>query len=467
MLLLLAASSLALAGCKIDNRPLLARGDQPAVAALPDPGPIGANANVALVPVGQVVPNRAYPYAERAYALDRTFYDVPPDYGFDYGDEEPWVWETADDSYMFAEPYGDDYRFYYYQPGEDYPYFVRDADYGYAYGPDGSLIALFDAAGALLSAGDYDRYYPTARSYWSRGYDMHRDFGRAPRQTVNQGVWSQRAPTLARAQQSWLNAPARQPQWRQWRTSGGGQAVAQRLAAERPARMGARGGQFAPQMAAQGRGFERGRFGPAQTAPTAGGRNAGFQGGRFASMAPSGQAGARGADHNRFASLTPRGAPAMRAEAARGQAQHAARGEAQRFARQQQPAARAFAPSVQEHGRAAAFHAPAQIAGRAAFQARGGGGAAHVARAAPQGFATRGGGGGGGHQWHGGGGGGGQARMAQAAPQAFHGGGGGGQFHAPAAQQPHPGGGGQPHAQGGGGQPHGQGGGGHDKKHGG
>ncbi|MDE2487544.1 MAG: hypothetical protein KGO51_09120, partial [Alphaproteobacteria bacterium] len=234
----LAASAITLAGCKIDNRPLLARGPGPQAAfGLPQPGPIDPYAAPAYPYGGQFTPASAYPYAERAYALDRAFYDTPPDYGFYYGDEEPWVWETADDSLMFAEPYGGAYRFYYYQPGDPYPYFVRDADYGYAYGPNGALIALFSAAGALLSADQYDRYYPQARQDWSRGYRMYQDYGRAPRQPVDPGAWRQRAPAVVYAQQGWIDAPASQPAWRQWRASRGGRAFVQRVDMARPARM--------------------------------------------------------------------------------------------------------------------------------------------------------------------------------------------------------------------------------------
>ncbi|HEV2533396.1 hypothetical protein, partial [Phenylobacterium sp.] len=238
--LLLAASGLALglAGCKVDNRPLLARNDAPdAYSALPQPGPAydpaayGApNYGAQPYPASYLPPERAYPYAERAYG-----YDAPPAYGFAYGDEQPWVWETADDGYMFAEPYGDDYRFYYYEPGADYPYFVRDANYGYAYGGNGALIALFDAAGALLSANDYGRYAPGARQYWSRGYDLYSTYNRAPRYAVDQNVWRQRAPNIARADQRRINAAQQQPAWRQWRANAA-PSVVQRFESVRPGR---------------------------------------------------------------------------------------------------------------------------------------------------------------------------------------------------------------------------------------
>jgi len=240
VLILLAGAALApLAACKVDNRPLLARfqGPPPAAqyAALPQPGgpyeaapqgyypppaPPPAYASGAVRRI-RYEPARAWPYAEQAYGLDRTFYDVPPDYGFYYADEEPWVWEADDDSLMFAEPYGDAYRFYYYEPDAAYPYFVADPYYGYAFGPDGALIALFDAAGALLAADSYDRYYPTAQQYWTRGLDLRQAYVRAPRYQVTQAVWSQRAPLITRDQQPWIRAGDTQPAWRDWRARTG------------------------------------------------------------------------------------------------------------------------------------------------------------------------------------------------------------------------------------------------------
>jgi len=60
-------------------------------------------------------------------------YAARPDYEFEYDGIEPWAWETEDDWILYAEPLETGYRYYYYEPGEDYPYFVRDPDYGYDY----------------------------------------------------------------------------------------------------------------------------------------------------------------------------------------------------------------------------------------------------------------------------------------------------------------------------------------------
>jgi hypothetical protein len=216
-----AALSMALGGCKIDNRPLLARGDTPATpieVGLPAPGPLDPGYAVAAPaePLAQ-----AYAYPARAYALNRTVDQAPPNYAFGYGDTQPWVWDTPDEGMMFAEPIDDGWRSYYYEPGTAYPYFVQEPDYGYAYGDGGVLLAVFDAAGVLIGADRYGPYEHRARDYWRRGYDFDRAFQRAPRHRVDEADWRTRGPRLQASQDRWFQAAAAQPAWRRTETGQG------------------------------------------------------------------------------------------------------------------------------------------------------------------------------------------------------------------------------------------------------
>jgi hypothetical protein len=219
---LLGAASLVLAlgGCKFDNRPLLARGEPPPAAPpAPAPGPLdptyGAALPAAAPALAPAPDQRAYAYPRRAYATSRAVARRRPDYAFAYGDEQPWGWETADRGLMFAEPVDDSWRYYYYEPGEAYPYFVQDRDYGYAYGNDGVLLALFDAAGALVAADRYHDYAPRASSYWTRAYDLHQSYRRSPHRRVDETVWRARAPALTSAHDRWFHAVSAQPGWRE------------------------------------------------------------------------------------------------------------------------------------------------------------------------------------------------------------------------------------------------------------
>jgi hypothetical protein len=211
-----AAFSLALGGCKIDDPPLFARWRTPATPiyeGLPAPGPLdpgyGAVAPVAAAPSAQ-----AYAYPARAYALSRAVERAPPNYAIGYGEAQPWVWDNPDEGMMFAEPADDGWRSYYYDEGAPYPYFVQDPHYGYAYGDNGALVALFDAAGVLISADRYGPYEIRARDYWRRGHDFDRAYQYAPRYRVDDADWRARAPRLRASQDRWFQAAAAQPAWR-------------------------------------------------------------------------------------------------------------------------------------------------------------------------------------------------------------------------------------------------------------
>lgn len=211
--LLACVSVLALSACK-DNPP-------PAPAAYDY-----ASAAPALVNLNAPLGYDGYAPAERAHAFDRAAYEVPPSYGFRYGDDDRWAWRTADDYSMYVEPYDDGYRTYYYAPGDDYPYFIRDDDYGYGYGPDGALIAVYDSYGLLLPQ---DRLYVVAalagsyllRASVIRGYALD-DRYRMPVTEIYWGTW---APRYYGAQQVWYAAPERQPLWREWRARNETQSV--------------------------------------------------------------------------------------------------------------------------------------------------------------------------------------------------------------------------------------------------
>jgi len=157
-----------------------------------------------------------YGYAERAYALDRAFYEAPPDYGF-YSDEiEPWAWRSYDGYTVFAEPIESGYRYYYYEPGVDWPFFVRTPDYGYGYGAGGVLLVIYSSTGVLLPYDRYADYAPRAGRYWARGETLY-SASRARHAPVVYDNWLARRPILTRSQTPWMSAADRRPEWRGYR----------------------------------------------------------------------------------------------------------------------------------------------------------------------------------------------------------------------------------------------------------
>lgn len=207
------AMALALAACDDHS----GRVDAPEPASLADLSAMDALPYAEPARVEYQAPAQGYAWAERAYGLQRAVYDTPPDYGFDYGGVEPLAWETEDDWVMYAEPWDDGYRYYYYEPGAAYPYFVRDGDYGYGYGAGGVLVAVFDAGGRYLPADVVYRVAPMAGRYYLRGHDLRSAGDRARRIRVTEEVWARRAPRVIRTADPWLRAARNDRDWRAWR----------------------------------------------------------------------------------------------------------------------------------------------------------------------------------------------------------------------------------------------------------
>lgn len=175
----------------------------PAVTALPPAAPMRA------VRVGS--PADRYAYAESARSFSGAIGSAPPDYSFSYDQVRPWAWQGYDDSREFVEPVAGGYRHYYYRPGADTPYFVRDPDYGYGYdagqlavvyAPDGSVIPD-DAYGARL---DYAaRYYARARALYAASRERH---------AVIAANWAARQASIDAGEQRWVAQQAEQRDWR-------------------------------------------------------------------------------------------------------------------------------------------------------------------------------------------------------------------------------------------------------------
>lgn len=212
-----AAMAVLIVGCEDRTRPI----DAPQPASLADLEAVSELPYAEPAQVDYYEPARGYQWAERAYGLQRTFYDVPPDYGFYYDELEPYVWETADDWALYVEPWGGDYRYYYYEPGADFPYFVRDYEYGYAFGPTGLLIAVFDIGGRYLSRDVVYRLAPVAGRYYARGRDLRRASHEARRVRIDDTAWMIEGPRVSRSAGPWLRAARDDKAWRQWRERDG------------------------------------------------------------------------------------------------------------------------------------------------------------------------------------------------------------------------------------------------------
>ncbi|HEX4105466.1 MAG TPA: hypothetical protein VHX92_04470 [Rhizomicrobium sp.] len=217
--LLIGAAGLAIAGCGKTQ-------DQPS-AALP---PVAQGAPLTNAPTAESLPpapaapvyrvadaQASYAYPDRAYEMSDTFGDAPPDYVYDYGDVQPWVWVSDDGSERVAEAVPGGERYYYYGAGSDQPFFIQDPTYGYGF-QGGRLTAVYDRSGRPLPDGDFQSRAGVAGRYLLRAhalYDASRNDRHLP---VAESNWMARRETFATQRQTWRRQIDEDPDWRAYHT---------------------------------------------------------------------------------------------------------------------------------------------------------------------------------------------------------------------------------------------------------
>ena len=179
----------------------------PSAGALPP-----AQAPVRIVHVSQLRDN--YAYVERARAMSNAFGDAPPDYGYDYGPTQVWAWRGRNDSVRLVEPIEGGERFYYYQPGTDEPYLVRDANYSYGYNADGDLVVVYDRNGRPLPLDQEDDYTDAGARERQRARGIYAASLNSERRQVIAANWAARRAHIDAARANWDAQQSREAEWR-------------------------------------------------------------------------------------------------------------------------------------------------------------------------------------------------------------------------------------------------------------
>jgi hypothetical protein len=161
-----------------------------ATAPAPAPAPVATALPRAARPrfAPPADPRDAYAYADRAYAMDEAYGEAPPDYAFDYGDAAPMAWNSASGALRIVEQVQGGWRTYYYQPGQSWPYYIQDTDYGYGY-TDGALSAVYDSRHRLHRLRNDDPLIDFAGRLLYRAEDLRQFAGSAPRRPARVRDW--------------------------------------------------------------------------------------------------------------------------------------------------------------------------------------------------------------------------------------------------------------------------------------
>lgn len=181
----------------------------PPASALPPAPPLG----FAPRPAGQ-----RYGDLDRAYSMSRAFADTPPDYVVDYQGTRPWIWRARNGAYRIVERLPRGLRYYYYQPGQDYPFLVRDPDYSYAYN-NGALAGVYGPDGSEIPDTLAARRAEEASRYLYRARRLYRAAQDEQRQSAYASEWAKRRDDLRTQEQAWQQEQSRNADWRSWHDS--------------------------------------------------------------------------------------------------------------------------------------------------------------------------------------------------------------------------------------------------------
>ena len=158
-------------------------------------------------------PRDTYAYAEQADQVNDAFGDAPPDYGFDYDGARPWVWRGDDQSERVVEPLpGGGDRYYYYEPGAQYPYLVRDPEYSYGY-DSGVLVVVYDHNGRALPPQQYRERVDPASRILARGLALLAASAREQHRSVVAANWEARQERIAADNAAWERGQEQQSDW--------------------------------------------------------------------------------------------------------------------------------------------------------------------------------------------------------------------------------------------------------------
>ena len=114
-----------------------------------------------------------YRWIDDAEALANAFGESPPDFSFRFGADEDWAWQARDGHMMIVEPVADQRRSYFYTPGADYAFLIRDGYFSYGFTGDG-LAVVYDGDGRLVPWRPDDMRSVSARRLFERGVALRR-----------------------------------------------------------------------------------------------------------------------------------------------------------------------------------------------------------------------------------------------------------------------------------------------------
>jgi len=187
----------------------LATGPAPAYNPAPPANalPPAPRVRLARAPEGE-----QYAYLNQAYAFSRSLADAPPDYGYDYQGEEPWVWQSPDGYYRVAERLPRGVRYFYYAPGASTPYLIQDPQYSYAYS-QGYLTAVYGPNGELAPSDVEAQQASAAGLYLAWAEGLYAAARRQEHVAIAQSYWDANRQAVYADEARWSAGQQQNQAW--------------------------------------------------------------------------------------------------------------------------------------------------------------------------------------------------------------------------------------------------------------
>lgn len=155
-----------------------------------------------------------YDWIDRADAISETIGEAPPDTSFVFESGEPWAWTLEDGTIMIVEQLPDGPHGYYFEPGTDAPFLVRDPAMSFGF-IDGAVAVVYGADGSALAQGEGRSWLAAAMRGYERGKRIKRAMVQRDRaRNINVNRWYDMSYLLFDWWDDWDYGRSRNPRWR-------------------------------------------------------------------------------------------------------------------------------------------------------------------------------------------------------------------------------------------------------------
>ncbi|MES2442614.1 MAG: hypothetical protein V4574_07265 [Pseudomonadota bacterium] len=155
-----------------------------------------------------------YEWIDRADAVSEAIGESPPDTSFAFETGSPWAWTLEDGTVLVVEQLPDGPHGYYFEPGSNEPFLVRDPEMSFGF-IEGQVATVYGLDGGVLSRAEGRAWIDTALRGFERGKRLKRAMAQRNRwRNIGVNAWIDFSYLWYDWQDDWDYGRRRNPGWR-------------------------------------------------------------------------------------------------------------------------------------------------------------------------------------------------------------------------------------------------------------